>query len=253
MLNQIKAALDLKKEIPDAVGYDTFGPITFPLPLEIRNALPHFVSEQIERITLLNLRIDNYSSKMQRNVRVLFSGNWSYAPQISFYRRDVEVKYKVLNADKEIVLLEIPPNESVSIEIFNPSDQFKVEQVLIGDVEVTKLMQKLAEARRHPDLAKFKAFMIAVSVFAIATTLGCAYVIWNQVTEQRTIEAAHVGLRSCAPYVHANQPGREDVLERKFHQAGPYFSSYILFLNKVTSLSELKIKDQVVLCDPPKP
>lgn len=249
MFNQIKAALDLRKEIPDAVGYDTYGPITFPLPQEIHSAIPQSIAQQLDDLTLISVRVDNYSSKTQRDIRVLFSGSWKFAPRFSFHRRDVEVKKNLIIKDKEIVLLEIPPNESVSIEIFNPSKEFRVEQVLIGDVEITKVMQKLAEAKRYPLVARLK---LVTYLAAIALIAVIPFAV-NRILDQRKIEAAHAGLLSCTANVFANKAGNEAELERKLQQAGPYLSSYIFFLNRVTSLTELRLKDEVILCDLPKP
>jgi hypothetical protein len=253
LFDQIKAVLDLRKEIPDAVGYDIYGPIVFPLPLEIRDAIPQSIIQQINNLTLLSVRIDNYSSKTQRCIRVLFSGDWAFAPRFSFHRRDVKVKSEIRIEDKEIVLLEIPPNESVSIEIFNPSNGFSIEQVLLGDIEVTKLMQKLAEAKRYPKLARIKLFTYVISLVTVVTIFSVGLLTWNRISEQRKIEAAHAGLLSCTPYIYANKTGNEAEVERKVQQAGPYLSGYIFYLNKVTSLNELKLKDELLLCDSDKP
>lgn len=74
MLDQVKAAFDLIKMVPEAIGCDTFGPITFPLPDELRDAIPSSVAEQLRDISVLNVRVDNFSNKTQRNLRILFSG-----------------------------------------------------------------------------------------------------------------------------------------------------------------------------------
>ncbi|NHQ80294.1 hypothetical protein HA051_01670 [Chromobacterium vaccinii] len=252
MFNQIKAALDIRKDIPDAVGYDSYGPIAFPLPLEIRDAIPEDVTTQIDSLTLLSVRIDNYSSKTQHNIRVLFSGDWEFAPRFSFHRRDIKVKSEIRSEDKEILILEIPPNESLSIEIFNPSTGFNVEQVLLGDVAITKLMQKLAEAKRYPELAKFKFVSFALGLLAVVAITLIALLTWNKFTEHHKIEAANSGLLSCTPYVFENSVSHEAEIERKLKQAGPYLSGYIFYLNKVDSLDELKLKDELILCDPAK-
>lgn len=204
LFDQIKAVLDLRKEIPDAVGYDTYGPIVFPLPLEIRDAIPQSITQQLHNLTLISVRIDNYSSKTQRDIRVLFSGDWAFAPKFSFHRRDVEVKSKILVEDKEIVLLEIPPNESVSIEIFNPSKGFGIDQVLLGDVEITKVMQKLAEAKRYPALARLKLLFYAMVLVSILAVPATVFLVWNRVSEQQKIDAANAGLLSCTPYIFTN-------------------------------------------------
>jgi hypothetical protein len=197
--------------------------------------------------------IHNYSSKSQRNIRVLYSGDWAFAPRFSFHRRDINVKSEVRAEDKAILIHEIPPNESLSIELFNPSNEFNVEQVLLGDVAITKLMQKLAEAKRYPELAKLKFFTFALGLLAAVAVPSIALLTWNKFSEKHKIEAAHSGLLSCVPYIFANSVSHEAELERKMKQAGPHLSAYIFYLNKVASLEELKLKDELVLCDPAKP
>lgn len=253
MFDQIKAVLDIWKDIPGAVGYDTYGPVAFPLPLEIRDVIPQEVATKMDSLTLLSVRIDNYSSKTQRNVRILYSGDWAFSPRFSFRRRNINVNSEIRSEDKEILIHEIPPNESLSIKIFNPSNEFNVEQVLLGDVAITKLMQKLAEARRYPALAKLEFFTFALSLLAAVAVLPIALLMWNKFSEYNKIEAAHSGLLLCEPYIFENSVSHEAELERKMKQAGPSLSAYIFYLNKVASLEELKLKDELVLCDPAKP
>lgn len=124
--------------------------------------------------------------------------------------------------------------------------------MLLGDVEITKVMQKLAEAKRYPALARLKLLFYAMVLVSILAVPATVFLVWNRVSEQQKIDAANAGLLSCTPYIFTNKPGSEAEVERKLQQAGPYLSSYIFFLNKVTSLTELKLKDELLLCDPAK-
>jgi hypothetical protein len=249
VLDQVKAAFDLIKMVPEAIGYDTFGPITFPLPDELRDVIPSSVAEQLRDISVLNVRVDNFSNKTQRNLRILFSGGWSFAPQISFYRRNVKPKYELHIEEKELVLLEIPPNESVSIDLFNPDNHFRIEQVLVGDTAVTHLMQRRAEAKRYPAVARWHAFAKIALVVSICTLAATSYLAWNRASENQIIESATSGLASCVVNVYANKPSDEAVIIRKFQQTPPSFAQITLALNKVNTLSELLLKEQVLLCE----
>ena len=56
MLDQLLAAVQLKKEIPDAIGYDTYGPIGFPaVPRELSNAMPDSVAKELKNLTGLKV------------------------------------------------------------------------------------------------------------------------------------------------------------------------------------------------------
>lgn len=252
MFDQIKAIVDLRKDIPDAIGYDVSGPMRFPLPVELTETLPEDLFKRVSEISLLAVRVDNYSSQALRDVRVLFNGSWIFQPRVTFRRRDVRVQSEIRMDDKEIVIAELPPNESAYIEIFNPVD-FSVDQVLISGRAVTGTMQKLAEARRYPELARSMLAMYASVAVCAAALAAVAYVAWKKTSENRIIESAHAGFVSCSPYLFENGPAQDVILTRKFRQAGTLLEPYILAINKVHSLEELRIKDQVILCEPKDP
>lgn len=252
MLSSIQSLLQLKKEVPDAVGYDTYGPISFPIPQEFQNSLKES-HDDLDFINLTSLRIDNYSSKTQKGIRILYSGDYLYTPTFGFQRRDISVSFELKNEEKEITINEIPPNESVWIQIFYPSDDFEVVQVLLGDSEITSLMQKLTEARRYPELARMKLFMYAtVIIAAIALCFG-GYAVWKSMQEKALLNAAYSDFASCTPAIMQNPIENEEILERKFQRLGVYWKNYILSSNKVDSFDQLKLKDQLVWCEPNKP
>lgn len=253
MLQQLIAIVQLKKELPDAIGYDTSSQTGYPsIPVEISGSILDATVEEIYNLSSLNLHIDNFSSKTQKNVRILFSGEYQYSPKFAFHRRDVAVKYEVKGSDKEIVISEIPPNESVLVKLFNPSQHFNIDQVLVGDNEVTKIMKKLAETKRYPEIARMKVFTLGVAALTIGVIVATGYITWNQIRDSKIINSAHAGFSSCSPYVFENPPEKERTLERKFNQLGVW-GTFVLSLNKVSSLNELKLKDQVIFCEPNKP
>ncbi|QNI02275.1 hypothetical protein HXW73_04615 [Halomonas sp. SH5A2] len=249
LLNYLLAAFKIRREMPDAFGYDTFGPIVYPIPMEFREVL-HSQNISYEDLSLVHIRVDNYSSNSQKDVRVLYSGDFEYKPTLTFHRRDVAVRFNHVENEKEIVIKEIPPNESISIEIFNPSASFQVIQVISGDAEITSLMQKLAEARRYPGLARLKLatiFLVLIGVFLLGMT---GYSTWNKIEENKRIEAAYSGFVSCRPSLIENPPDQEEKLQRNFHRLDFKWQNTILSFNHVFSYDELKLKDEILWCAP---
>ncbi|MCQ3033671.1 hypothetical protein NLO88_23730 [Pseudomonas syringae] len=249
MLEQILTVVQLRKEIPDAVGYDTSGPVIFPVPQEIVNQLPGSAVQLLKGLSVFVLYIDNYSTKVQRELKILYSGGFEYTPKISYRRRNVDVKYRLNPTDKQIDIVEIPPNESVVLEFFYPSSNFKVEQVLIGDNQVTKLMQKLAEAKRFPDITRIKVLTNLFMIFALIAVASVGYLVWNSLSERRELEALLPKMSGCSTMLYDNR--REDPLRYKegFSSLSPYWKSFVLSLNDVQSEAELKLKSKIVLCD----
>ena len=252
LLSTVQSFLQIKKEVPDAVGYDTYGPISFPVPKEFKE-LPTENHDGLDFISLTSIRVDNYSSKVQKEIRVLYTGDFQYQPIFKFHRRDVSVKCDLKGGEKELIIEEIPPNESVSIEISYPSSDFEIVQVLSGNSEITSLMQKLAEARRHPELARMKLIMYATIAFATISIPVVGYFSWHKIQENARIEAAYSDFASCSPSLMVNPPENEKMLERKFNKLTMYWQNYILSSNKVYSLQELKLKDELVWCEPNQP
>lgn len=241
MLSTIQSILQLRKEVPDPVGYDTYGPISFPLPNEIQELLEENHLKP-DFINITSIRIDNYSSKAQKEIRILYTGDYQYQPVFKFHRRDIPVKFETLACDKEFLIKEIPPNESVSIEIFNPSTEFEVIQALTRDSEI--------EARRYPELARMKLAMFAIVIFAAIVLPITGYVTWSKIQEFARINEAYSGFASCSPSFIKNPPENEKILERKFKRLDLFWQNYILSSNKVASLEKLGLKDELIWCEP---
>lgn len=249
MLQSIQTIFMLKKEIPDAIGYDTVGPISFPLAKEIQESAQN---NQLDYISLFSMTVYNFSAKVQKEIRILYSGDYEYQPIIKFSNREIMVRYEENQDNKELIIKEIPPNESISIEVFYPSKHFKIIQVLIGDHEITTLMQKLVEAKRYPSLVYSKMMMyILVLVFSIALAF-LAFKIWETRQAHQSIQDAYSGFESCRPSLLKNPPGHEQVLERNYKKLNDVWKNHVLILNKVVSLEALKLKDEIVWCDPKK-
>jgi hypothetical protein len=194
--------------------------------------------------------------KFKKNIRILFSGNYHYSPSIKFLRRDVEVKAEIHDLDKEIFVSEIPPNESVLITFFCPSN-FELNQLLIDDHEITESMQKLANKKRYPSIVLWNRvllFCVILTFVNLAQSGYTHYLVWRKTQENRLIDiaAAKSNLSACSMSIFDNSFDKEKLLERKFEQL-ENFKVFTLELNKVSSLDELKKKEQVILCEPKKP
>jgi hypothetical protein len=238
--------------VPDPVGYDTYGPISFPLPKEIQDLLKGDCNKT-NFINITSIRVDNYSSKIQKEIRVLYNGNYLYEPRFKFHRRDIPVKVEVRYDEKEFVITEIPPNESVSIEIFYPSKDFGVVQALYGEREITSLMQKLTEARRNPGLARLKLSAYLITIITVVAVSISGYVAWNKRQENARIEEVYSEFNSCSPSFIKNPPENEIILEKNFKRLDMYWQDHILSSNKVKSFEELNSKDELFWCEPQKP
>lgn len=250
MFDQIHALLGIKKEIPDAVGYDTYGPVIFPIPKEVSDLLPGTVIQMLEGIAVCGLHVDNYSEKIQKNVKVLYSGKFEYAPKIAFRRRDVAVKYEVSLEDKKIEIFEIPPNESVDIEFFNPGKEFGIDRVIVGDTQITKLMQKLAEAKRYPGRMRSELLLWLFVFLVFSFSVGAIFYAWKKTKEMNDVNSFFPNSSGCHPYIYENIIGHEAKLVRKVMQYPSSWRPIIFSLNKVQGLESLKLKDKVLLCDP---
>jgi hypothetical protein len=262
LLQELLAGYQLKKEIQKnnqslhIVGSVIGDVYPYSVPCEILKALPELTAEPLKKMTAIDLRIDNYSSKIQKNIRILFSGNYHYSPSIKFLRRDVEVKAEIHDLDKEIFVSEIPPNESILITFFCPNN-FELNQLLIDDHEVTESMQKLANNKRYPSVALMNRILLFILILAFASLAQSGYILyslWRKTQENRLIDiaAAKSNLSACSWSVFDNSLDKEKLLERKFEQL-ENFKVFTLKLNKVSSLDELKKKEQVILCEPKKP
>lgn len=235
---------------PPAVGYRTFGPVKYSLPREI---LTDEFSEKRNGaldLVLFTIIVDNLSSASCRNVRILYSGDCEYDERLEFKRREVGVKYGVDRNNKEILIDEVPPNETVAVEFFNPDRWFSIEQVLIGDLEITDSMKKLAEERRYPSLYWTKLAVTAVMAITVVAVLMVTGVVWKKNRDSEVISAVTGGTGGCVPTVIYDVDENKEDVRKRFSVLMYPFDRMVLGMNKVSSLGELVEKKVVVMCEP---
>jgi hypothetical protein len=228
----------------------------FEIPNEITKNLSEEALEKIEQLSFLYFRIDNFTTSVQKNIRVLMSGSYEYLPRLIYHRRDVDVGFEIMPDLKEIVINEVFPNDSVIIQFYNPDKKFNVDQVLIKEKTITPTMQKLAYAKRHPDLAKMtftsSLLIFVFSCLTIFLIFFGAYAYFTRSEYEKKISEFTENSNMCKYELFENSADKEKELERRFLQLGESGSTTLL-INKVPTLAELKLKDTVVLCVPTKP
>ena len=249
----------LRKDIPDCIGYEIYETTSFSLPREIKEIL----TDKNNAISLLKrqvIRIDNYSMKSKKNIRVIYYGCWSFSPDFIYRKRDsIDVSYRHLEDNKEIIIDELLPNESVLITLYNPSKDFHVIQILFGDEEVTKTMQLLAERKRDPELSRLRFFnMVLYPFILVVAILLFGLSIWkiydtvnynNEVIRKQNIinaarDKAYEGLDLCYLDVFKND-------KTKFNEnieKSAMSIENVIHINNVKSIDELKNKEDIVLC-----
>jgi hypothetical protein len=251
VLDQLLAAVNLGEKLPDAVGWQFFGPYKLSLPEEVLEE----VSENLGSIyTTAGLYIYNYSGSSKSEIRVLYSGSFKFKPLVSYGRRNVAVKWKHDEENNEFIFLNTPPNEQIEIELFNTFDNFSVDQVLVDGKLVTGFMNKRAIARAYPAPKWIKVSMIGLCIFAaavVSTTGYTSYNIYKQREDSELLSGLPAGYSACIPYVFYNPPNdiSKQTLRRKINKLQPWMS-YLLAKNKVSFQEELYDLDRVVLCTP---
>ena len=244
---------NLRKDIPDSICYEIYSDNHFTIPRELREFIRN---SEIYSLKSTLIRIDNYSLKSKKNIRVIYSGNWEFSPDISYRRREgVDVNYKIIDKDKEIIIDEILPNESVYIFLYNTSSKFVIDQILFDDSEVTKTMQLLTEIKRYPELFKLKIYTFILCLLSVVTLImtgGSIYFIYDRYNmverHQAMIDDIANSINSkfdgCYIQVYeTKKPSFEDAYNKN------KWSEYeTLKFNKVSNTDELKAKQEVVLC-----
>lgn len=240
----------MQKNKPLAVGYESFGPFNFPLPHAILKEGVATQAQPLVNLDIFALIIDNYSSTSCKELRILYTGGSEYSPQLEFQNRDVEVKCRIDDQSKEILIDEIPPGETVSVAFFNPLAGFSIRHVLIGDSEITKSMRKMAQAKRYPHLYWFGRITSCVLIFAMATMFYTGYALWKTSKDQKIISSVTGDLQGCTPTVIYGSNENQDDLNRQFLTLNYPYDRLVLAMNKVTSLQELDEKKIVIFCKP---
>jgi len=255
MLGSILNGIQIKNEIPDAVGYCTFGPFEFPIPDELKSTNSEEELNSLADISILYFDLDNHSPKVQNDIRIIYSGEFQYTPKFNYGKRNVAVDFEIQEDLKEIHIKELLPNESLSISFFNTSDSFNIEQVIIGEKMITDTMNRLAELRRSPSLKWPYLFMITVLVLAFGSTAYTTYSMQKSSELNRLVKESYknLGYMECLPELFDNAIGNEKKLERKYQQLSKIQQDNTLILNSVLTYQKLKNKEQILFCIPNNP
>ena len=254
MLGSILNGIQIKNEIPEAIGYRTYGPYKFPVPEELISSSDNEELNSLSDMSILYFDMNNYSSKVQREIRIIYSGDFQYSPKINFDSRKVDVDFEIKKNSKEICIKELLPQESISISFFNTDTKFEIEQVLIGDQMITSTMNALAELKRSPSFKWHYLFISVVLIFPLVTA-GYAYNSINKSMEVKKLISEsykNLGYMQCAPDLFDNPVGSEKSLERKYQQLSKVQQENTLALNNVKTYDKLKVKDKVLFCLPKK-
>ncbi|KHS75730.1 hypothetical protein H4F46_02410 [Pectobacterium brasiliense] len=256
MFDQILSLIKIRQELPDAIGYAlTKENHIFMLPEEISESCGEELAEVLHHLSCTYLSIDNYTNRIQKSIRVLLAGSSEFTPRVLFRRRSNRVTHEILSEENEILVHEIPPNESIYIIFYNPDTKFSIEQILVGDKMITPAMRKLAEAKRYPELIRMKFITVLMSFIVIISVIGSismlSYTLWNRHKIDQVMKDAFSDFSICQNEIFYNSAEKEKELERRFRQLGPVGTT-TLTINHVSSLDELKLKDIVILCVPLK-
>ncbi|MEE4575043.1 hypothetical protein V2L07_19895 [Pseudomonas alliivorans] len=251
MFDQLLAMVNLGEKLPEAVGWELFGPCRLSFPEEILEALKDEVESPYSVAALF---VYNYSGVSKSEIRVLYSGSFDFRPKISYGRRDVPVKWKHDIDKSEFIFYETPPNEKIEIELFNIYRSFSVDQVLVDGKLVTKFMSKRAMARVYPTPKWIRASLIGAPILCaaiLAMTAYTGYAVYKQRLDNELLYGVPSGYSGCAPYMFDNPPGEsaKEALTRKIKKLRPWMQ-FLLAKNKVSSESELYDLDRIVLCTP---
>lgn len=253
MLGTILNWINLKKEIPEAIGYRSFGPFEFPIPNELARTSSNENLFSLAEVGILLFEIDNYSSKLAKNIRIFYSDSFQYSPQISYASRDVDVEFELRKNKKEIYISELPPNESLSISFFNVSEGFKVGSVLVGDKMITSTMNRLAQFRSYPSFKWLYLFMFSILALSFGFVGYSLHTMSERSEANQIVREAYknLGYIECQPSVFDNSIENERKLNRKFQQLSKIQQENTLILNNVLTYEKLKVKDKILFCVPP--
>lgn len=251
MLGTILNIININKETPDAVGYHLFGPIVYNPPKELLEKLNNEDRELLTDIRTSYITVDNFSTNAQKNVRILYSGELDLRPEVESQTRDITVNCNVNKDAKEITIEEILPEDSIVVSIHNPSENFELNNILIGDKMITTTMQRLASAKRRPSML-WVYLLMAIS-FGVA---AYSFVSTKNVLDERNKIEAHMnkfydqlGYGSCKSSIFYNPVGKEKELERAFNKLSVTGQKNTLKLNDVQSYEQLKFKDEIIFCE----
>ncbi|AZD33662.1 hypothetical protein C4K22_0900 [Pseudomonas chlororaphis subsp. aurantiaca] len=203
------------------------------------------------RYVCTHIAIYNESDTTLTDVRLLYCGNFTFTPRITYSRHEAAVKWQHNAEDKELLLRGIPPNETVDISIYNPQD-FEVVQVLVHGKKITDFMTRRALAKAFPTPLRWRIALTLMCVFGFSVLSYTSWQTYNMVksnSDYELLSSIPKGFSGCQPYVYDNPPdgSGEKQLERLIKQESRWLN-FILAMNNAEDTNELHIKDRVVLC-----
>lgn len=237
--------LNLSKESP-AIGFISDHVITYRLPEELPT--------ELESITVAHASLFNYSNDTIKNIKIFYSGEHTFTPKLTYRNKAVSVEFTVDSNKKVIHIKDLMPDETISIEVFQPNKEFKFNDTLINGSRITPIMQKKAESKHFPSYTKFKLLFGSLTLFIIYLALYSTITMTNRDNLQNQINESlsAAGYGQCIPEEFVNPVGQEALLERRFNRLNYVTQRYILDMNNVNAFNKLKLKDKILFCEPIK-
>jgi len=255
-ISLISSLLDLKKEVPDFVGYEIVRTITVPLPDEMSDVIYEQVGHDHDArlMTITMLQVYNSSSKMQKNIRILYSGDYNFLPKMAFSKRNNNVAYTEIKESNEITIDEIPPENTLQMLLFNTTDDFEIEDVIVNGSKITTLMQWLAKAKMEPEYTSLviqnKLLYFTTILLGITALCTVTFLFMTLYERNNTLDRLYDDLDSVKCKVYDLSKGMTDIddLTADFDKLDIRSQYSNVILNKTTTFQEMKAKGLVILC-----
>lgn len=164
----------IAKDSPDPVNvqYEPPSPNLLPVELYKKTKIDGFFTSQIW--------IENLSNKVLEQVRVNLTAPLDYEPIVRTSKPHGEIEYKYIQQSHELIIEKIDPKEGVRISFF-PSvesiDKFVKPQILVGNQELSKMMETLGLYKKYPSYLGLYLMTIFSVVAGICTVGLSGYVI----------------------------------------------------------------------------
>lgn len=255
ILGDIAALAQLGKGVPDSVGYEDYGRVNSYYPEEVFNHLQatNFLINK-KYFSTYCVEIYNDSSSVQKDLKILFNGNFSLKPKLKFVRRDIEVSYEVDEKNKEIRITEIPPKESVNIVINEPDNKFKIYQVLIGDNQITPLRNKYFKLKnllltRQFILPLIVTLCLGVSLLYLEFKASSQRELKNAMDQKVELYLESIGFKKCGMVLLKNNNESKLALKVKFNKLDDNLQKQVLMFNQTDNIEDLLQKESIYWCN----
>ncbi|MEJ6475957.1 hypothetical protein [Pseudoalteromonas piscicida] len=253
MIGSLLTLIQLKKEVPDSVGFIDYGAMTTPYPKEVFEHLKStgFKCQKTCFCTHM-LEVFNDSTKIQRNIKVLYSGGFLLSPRLKFGRRETSVDFEIKDVSKEILIKEIPPKETIYIDIYEPTKKFSIYQVLVGDHQLTPWKNRVAEFRRsYLTLKGFIFFVFLITFFSLSTYVLIEDTVAALDRKKKIGLLKKNGFTKCFIDFKEKQQNTDKQLnlEKRYSLLSTEQKGTILYVNGAKSLQDLKDGEVLIWCD----